>query len=75
MIAAALAFYLAKAHAFVNGNKRTATAAAITVMNLNGYTLSYPPGDLAKVITAATDGSLSLEDLKLWFELHKSRQV
>lgn len=36
-IAAAYAFGIAKAHAFVDGNKRTAFVTAITFLRLNGY--------------------------------------
>jgi len=36
-IAAAYAFGIAKAHAFVDGNKRTAFVAAITFLRLNGW--------------------------------------
>jgi len=35
--AAMLLYFLAKGHCFVDGNKRTAIAAAITLLNLNGY--------------------------------------
>lgn len=36
-IAAAYAFGIAKAHAFVDGNKRTAFVTAVTFLRLNGY--------------------------------------
>ena len=36
-IAAAYAFGICKAHAFVDGNKRTAFVAALTFLRLNGY--------------------------------------
>jgi len=36
-IAAAYAFGIAKAHAFVDGNKRTAFVTALTFLRLNGY--------------------------------------
>lgn len=42
-IAAAYAFHLAEAQAFVDGNKRTAAAAAIVFLNLNG--LRFPEDD------------------------------
>ncbi len=35
-IAAAYAFHIAQAQAFLDGNKRTAIAAALTFLNLNG---------------------------------------
>jgi death on curing protein len=36
-IAAAYAFGISKAHAFVDGNKRTAFVTALTFLRLNGY--------------------------------------
>ncbi len=36
-----LCFYLAKAHAFIDGNKRVGTLVAIEFMNLNDWDLSY----------------------------------
>lgn len=35
-IAGALCYYITKAHAFTDGNKRTGALAAVTFLNLNG---------------------------------------
>lgn len=43
-IAAAYAYSIAKAHAFVDGNKRTAFVAAFTFLRLNGVYLRPDPG-------------------------------
>lgn len=40
-IAGALCFYLTKAHAFQDGNKRTATYAAVMFMQTNGWDLQF----------------------------------
>ncbi len=42
-IAAAYAFGISKAHAFVDGNKRTAFVAAFTFLRLNGLNLRPEP--------------------------------
>jgi death on curing protein len=42
-VAAAYAFHLAEAQAFVDGNKRTAIGAALTVLDVNG--INSVPGD------------------------------
>jgi len=42
-IAAAYAFHIAESQAFVDGNKRTASAAAISFLTLNG--VSFPKDD------------------------------
>jgi len=70
-IAGAMTFYIAKAHAFINGNKRTASAAALGFMKLNGYRLSYPGTALGEVVVAAVNNALTLEELKIWFDVHK----
>ena len=76
-LAGALCFYLTKAHAFLDGNKRTATLSAVLFMNANGWDLIYPENDeeefteLAKVINQATASEISKDQLIDWFELHK----
>jgi death-on-curing protein len=40
-LAGALCFYLTKAHAFQDGNKRTATYAAVLFMQSNGWDLQF----------------------------------
>lgn len=76
-VAAAMCFYLTKAHAFLDGNKRTASLSAILFMNSNGWDLVYPENDeqefteLAKIINKATASEISKDDLMDWFENHK----
>ncbi|MEA9356278.1 type II toxin-antitoxin system death-on-curing family toxin [Bacteriovorax sp. PP10] len=76
-LAGSLCFYLTKIHAFLDGNKRTATLAAIIFMNANGWDLSYPDNDedefseLAKIINQAAASEISRGELIEWFELHK----
>lgn len=42
-LAAAYAFSIAKAHAFVDGNKRTAFVTAVTFLRLNGWAFRPEP--------------------------------
>lgn len=42
-MAAAYAFGICKAHAFVDGNKRTAFVSAVTFLRLNGYSFRPDP--------------------------------
>lgn len=76
-IAGALCFYLGKAHAFQDGNKRTATLVAITFMEMNGWELHYPDNDddrfseLAIVINQAMANEITKDQLIFWFDLHK----
>lgn len=76
-LAGAMCFYLTKAHAFLDGNKRTATLSAILFMNSHGLDLQYPENDeeslseLALVVINTTASKMSKEELVEWFERHK----
>lgn len=41
-VAGAMSYYLANAHAFYDGNKRTALIASLVFMEANGWELLYP---------------------------------
>lgn len=76
-MAGALCFYLLKAHAFMDGNKRTATVVAIVFMNKHGWTLNCPFNEdddsnaLADIIDACAASKISKEELIQWFDTHK----
>lgn len=60
-LAAAYAFGLARNHAFVDGNKRTAIVAASTVLLLNGYRLTADDGTLYAFTMALAAGEIDEE--------------
>lgn len=76
-LAGALCFYLTKAHAFQDGNKRTAAYASVLFMNANGWDLKFSENpedefsDFAKIVLKATASEISKEDLMDWFDTHK----
>ena len=76
-VAGALCFYLVKAHAFLDGNKRTGALTAITFLNMHGLDLEYPMNieknlnGLAEIIEACAESRVSQDQLKDWFESHK----
>lgn len=76
-IAGALCFYLVKAHAFMDGNKRTGALVAIVFMEENGWKLSYPKQEsngktgLANIIESCAAGKVSKDEVMEWFDLHK----
>jgi prophage maintenance system killer protein len=76
-LAGALCFYLTKAHAFLDGNKRTATLSAVLFMNSNGWDLIYPENDkdefteFANIINQAAAIEITKDQLIDWFENHK----
>ena len=76
-IAGAMAFYLTKAHAFFDGNKRTALLSSVTFLELNGIGLSYPTpkigwSDHAIAINAVAEGSMGIDAIKSWYDVHKA---
>jgi death-on-curing protein len=69
--AAAYAFHICQNHAFVDGNKRTALAAALVFLDLNGIVIDDPDErlyalmiEVAKGKKAKFDISALLKDLK-----------
>lgn len=73
--AGALCFYLTKAHAFMDANKRTALAVSAVFLQLNGWRLKYPVTDihntLSDLIEKCAASELSKDDVMEWFENHK----
>jgi death-on-curing protein len=75
-IAGALCFYLTQAHAFYDGNKRTALIASLTFLDLNGWDLKYPMNvdgktAIADVIERCADGKVTKDEMITWFDRHK----
>lgn len=76
-VAGALCFFLIKAHAFMDGNKRTAALSATLFMDLNGYELIYPLKITAGVtafkdiIEKTASSHTSKDQLIKWFDDHK----
>lgn len=77
-VAGALCFYLVKAHAFADGNKRTGALTAVTFLNQHGMDIEYPFDQgkdinaFAQVIDDCAASKISKEDLMDWFERHKT---
>ena len=69
-LAASYAFGIARNHAFVDGNKRTALVVSLTFLRLNGLTLTASPEDRYATFLILADGSLSENDLTIWFTRH-----
>ena len=65
-IAAAYAFGIAKAHAFVDGNKRTAFVTSATFLRLNGFGLRPDPLDGVKAMEDLASGVRSEETFAVW---------
>jgi death-on-curing protein len=69
-LAAFYAFGIARNHAFVDGNKRTALVVSITFLDRNGWDIVAPKEDVYFTFLHLADGSLSEEELTAWFTGH-----
>lgn len=65
-LAAAYAFGIAKNHAFIDGNKRTAFVVCRTFLLLNGYDLTASREDRYRTFLALAAGEMSEAELSAW---------
>ena len=69
-MAAAYLFHIAKNHPFLDGNKRTALAAAIAFLEINGWSLDADPDELIETVLGVAAGTISKPALAVFFEEH-----
>lgn len=69
-LAASYAFGIARNHAFVDGNKRTALVVSEGFLRLNGLRIVAPPEEKYLTFLHLADGSLGEEQLAAWFTAH-----
>lgn len=67
-MAAAYHFHICQAHAYVDGNKRTAVLAALAFLAVNGVATLPTPDELEGATLAVASGSMSKEEVTAWFE-------
>ncbi|WP_208348082.1 type II toxin-antitoxin system death-on-curing family toxin [Pseudaestuariivita rosea] len=67
-IAAAYAFGIAKAHAFVDGNKRTAFVTAVTFLRLNGYAFRPDPVTGVRMMEDLASGQKTEAEFAAWLK-------
>ena len=65
-IASAYAFGISKAHAFVDGNKRTAFVTALTFLRLNGYSFRPSPIEGVRMMEDLASGQVGEADFAKW---------
>ena len=66
--AAAYLESIARHHAFLDGNKRTAIAAAARFLFLNGYELRATNKELEKFVLAVAVGKKDVPEIASWFK-------
>lgn len=65
-LAASYAFGIAKAHAFVDGNKRTAFVTALTFLRLNGLGVRLDPVEGVRMMEDLASGAVSETVFASW---------
>lgn len=68
--AAALMDSLIRNHPFVDGNKRTGTAAAALFLRLNGYSLIATNTELEEFTLRVAQSQHSVDEIAIWFKAH-----
>lgn len=69
-LAASHAYGIARNHAFVDGNKRTALVVSILFLNLNGWDTTASKTDEYETYFRLAEGSLSEDELTTWLTRH-----
>ena len=72
--AAAYAFDFAKAHAFVDGNKRTAFVSSVTFLRLNGWHCVTEPAEGVEFMEGFASDQISEGKFKPWLS-HGSNEI
>jgi death-on-curing protein len=71
-MAAAYLFHIVMNHPFVDGNKRTGTAAALVFLDINGISIEAKSGELSDLTLAVSMGSAGKREISQFFESHQS---
>ncbi|MBM2577129.1 type II toxin-antitoxin system death-on-curing family toxin [Jannaschia sp. Os4] len=66
VLAAAYAFGIAKAHAFVDGNKRSAFVTAATFLRINGTERTFDQAEIVRMMEGLADGSVGEDAFADW---------
>lgn len=69
VLAAAYAYSLTRNHPFVDGNKRTAFAAAGIFLELNGHRLTASEPDAVLAVLALSRGDMNAEEFCNWLRI------
>jgi death-on-curing protein len=65
--AAAYLYHVAKNHPFIDGNKRTAAALALTFLEINGVKFKINIRDYEELVVAAAEGLISKKEISHFF--------
>lgn len=68
--AAAICESIINRHPFLDGNKRTGTAAGSYLLSTLGYRLKAERGEVEELAISVATGALTVEETARWFEDH-----
>lgn len=69
-LAAAYGYGIARNHAFIDGNKRTAFVAVELFLRLNGWQLVAPDADCVLTMLAVATGEITESEFSAWLRAH-----
>lgn len=69
-LAAAYGYGIARNHAFIDGNKRTAFVAAELFLRLNGWALLIDDANCVLTMLAVATGDINEEEFAAWIRTH-----
>ncbi len=67
-LAASYAFGLAKNHAFLDGNKRTAWSCCVLFLKINGAEIAIPAAAAVAAVVALATGEMSEAEFAAWLQ-------
>jgi death-on-curing protein len=73
-MAAAYLYHLARNHPFVDGNKRTALAAALVFLWFNGFRLHADEGDLTDLVLRVAAGKATKAEAAVFLKAHSKQR-
>jgi death-on-curing protein len=66
--AAAYSFFISENQPFIDGNKRAAASVAAVFLDLNGYLVDCPEGQIYETIMKLANKKISKNDLAGWYQ-------
>jgi death on curing protein len=69
-MAAAYLFHIAKNHAFIDGNKRTALTCSLAFLRLNGVRAQFDERDLYDLVIGVAEGRVTKSEIAVFFQRH-----
>lgn len=73
--AATYAFSISETQPFLDGNKRTAASTAAVFLDLNGYEVNCPEGEIYETMMRLANKRLTRQELANWLKKHSVKKL